>query len=244
MIMGVRERMAMLNAKTVRFDVGRGGVPNLTPQDLAAAVGMCKRFIDDPHEAELAPAVFWWLYGPEGVKNYSGGKDARALVLDEVYKEFEARYQAAAIARLAVHNLEFDAPESRRVQPDYERELERAKSAMRQVHSTCWPARDMSIYRRIVDTVALEFRTPRQCPECEGRTFTMIGNVRQVCVRCSGIGLVGLPSTWRAAQLRMDVDRFKKTWRVVYEWVLNYVDALQVTAARAVDDVLSPENGK
>ncbi|HVJ61527.1 MAG TPA: hypothetical protein VM555_02310, partial [Tahibacter sp.] len=218
--MNVRKLMGRLNATTVKFDTGRGGVPELTNQDIAAAVGLCRYFIKDPKEADLAPAVFWWLYGPEGAPA-SNSQDARRLVLNEVYREFEARYQAAAVARLAVHNLEFDAPETRRTQPDYERELERARAALRQVHASCWPARDMSVYRRIVDTVALEFRSPRKCPACDGRMFVMTGDVRHTCMRCNGIGQVGLQSTWRAEHLKIDVERFKKTWQVVYEWVLN-----------------------
>lgn len=245
--MSVREMMGRLNAATTKFDIGRGGLPTLTPQDLAAAVGMCRRFIADPKAAEIAPAVFWWLYGPEGASCPDSSQDARRLVLDEVYREFEARYQAAAVARLAVHTLEFDTPEARRAQADHLQEVERAKSTMRQVHAACWPARDMTLYRRIVDVVAQEFRQPRQCPECAGRKFSMSGNTRIICQRCNGVGLVGLPSTWRAERMRIDVERFKKTWRVVYEWVFNYVDALQVTAAYAIEDALFPEenqNGK
>lgn len=40
--MSVDELLGRLEPTGPKFDIGRGGIPQLTPQDIAAALGMCE----------------------------------------------------------------------------------------------------------------------------------------------------------------------------------------------------------
>ncbi|REN10513.1 hypothetical protein DSI35_10890, partial [Mycobacterium tuberculosis] len=51
----VRELMARLGPSTVKFDTGRGGTPDLTNQDIAAALGMVPAGLG----RELLEACWW-----------------------------------------------------------------------------------------------------------------------------------------------------------------------------------------
>lgn len=225
--MSVREMMARLNAKTIRYDVGRGGKPELTDQDIAAAVGMCAN--------ETARELFCWIWWPSAV----GARTAatRKLVLQEVWKEYNDRYVAVETARLAVHNFECILAGAHRISEDDRQELERRRATVRHVHASVWPAR-MEMYARIVDTVVEEIRSPRPCPDCSGRGHRPVDGVVRTCSRCNGQGHVREFNTWRAARLGVSESRYRATWSVVYDWVFKTLDELEQEARSTIEEAL------
>lgn len=229
--MSVREMMARLNAKTIRYDVGRGGMPELTDQDIAAAVGMCQN--------ALARELFCLIWWPTASRAKIA--ETRQLLLGEVFKEFNARYVAVEMARLALHNAEgLHAAKARASDEDRE-EIARLKAAVRQTHAAVWPARDMSVYARIVDASITEMRTPRQCPECGGHGDVVSNSLKRICAVCAGSGNVRQFTTWRAGQIGFSESRFRASWAPIYDWVFNMIDALDQHACDIIGAALSDE---
>lgn len=225
--MSIRKLMGRLNAKTIRYDVGRGGGSDFTDQDIAAAVGMCQN--------ETARELFCWIWWPSESKQRT--EATRRLVLDVVWREFNDRYVAVEAARLAVHNLECILAGKTRHSEEERQELERRNAAVRQVHASVWPAR-MEMYARIVDAVVEEIRTPRPCPDCSGRGERPVDGLVRQCTRCNGSGHVREFSTWRAARLGVSETRYRATWAPIYDWVYNMIDALEQHAGDIIETAL------
>lgn len=89
--MNVRKLMGRLNAKTIRFDTGKGGgESNLTPQDIAGALGMAQQKLG----VELLCLTYW----PDGAK-LSKAELADELLV-RLLKEFSRRQEERMHAAL------------------------------------------------------------------------------------------------------------------------------------------------
>ena len=82
--MNVRKLMARLNASTVRFDIGRGGVPEFTPQDIAGSLA----FVRD----ELAREVFCAIWAPDLARLARG--EILARLREATIIEYSNRFRA------------------------------------------------------------------------------------------------------------------------------------------------------
>lgn len=227
--MDVRKMMGRLYAQTVRYDTGRGGMPEVTPQDIAAAVGMCQH--------ELARETFCWIWWPQSPASTAR---ARELLLRVVLTEFNERYAAVEEARRRLHSLEALAALSNRVPEDLQRNIYRMKAVVRQLHATVWPSK-MERYPTIIDAVITEMREPRHCPDCEGRGTADRGFLKHDCLRCAGTGHVGEFNAWRAVQLGVSETRFRSTWLPIYQWVYAKIEELVYIAARDIHSHLAPD---
>lgn len=228
--MNVCKMMGRLYAQTVRYDTGRGGIPELTPQDLAAAVGMVSN--------DLAREVFCWIWWPASSKEATA--KVRALVLDEVLREFNRRYAAADAARARLRECEARAALTNRDNDEAGIEAKRARRVFEQVHSTVWPA-TMATYPKILDAVVEELRQPRHCPDCDGRGTRSTGGLVHDCDRCGGTGHVSEYNTWRAQKIGTSESRFRATWLPIYQWVYSMVEELAHEAARKVAMAIADE---
>lgn len=227
--MDVRKMMGRLYAQTVRYDTGRGGAPELTPQDIAAAVGMCKH--------ELARETFCWIWWPQST---AATARARELLLRVVLTEFNERNAAVDEARRRQRSLEALAALNNRVPDELQQDVQRAKAVVRQLYTAVWPAK-MERYPSIVDAVIAEMRDPRHCPDCEGRGTVDRGFLKHDCPRCAGTGHVGEFNAWRAEHLGVSETRFRATWLPIYQWVYAKVEELVYVAARDIHRSLAPE---
>ena len=216
--------LARLNAKNVRFDVGSGGIPDLTPQDIAAALAFVPRGMG----RELLCRVWW----PDGAtltaRDLSGQMEAAQR------EEWASRESAMLDAMLAVASHTGGAS------------LHRAQGKYASAHAKRWPkwVTDPEIgtlspgYERTRIGVLAELSKPGLCPACGGRGDVMAGDVLAICAGCKGTGRRQVSDQWRAEALQITGSGYLRTWRPVYEWTLQLcVDALATASRRFAEAV-------
>jgi hypothetical protein len=202
------ELMARLNAKNVRFDVGAGGgAPDLTPQDIAAALG----FTPNGAGVELVVHVYW----PDGAKRR---RDALLAMLTH--------------AQLIEHNRR-EQDVSRALQAVVISTPATKPGATHQysvAHLARWPLWITKLeplevaegYRHICLGVLEELAHPRACPVCNGRELRTRRGTKKTCERCFGYGKVSYGPSWRAKRLGMQRAAFVERWQAPYLWLLDY----------------------
>ena len=205
--MNIAKLLARLNQTTVRYDIGSGSRPELTAQYVAAALGLMPAGLG----RDLLEVV-WWPAGAKLRLQY-----LNTLLTEMQLIEHNRREQAmySALAAIAV------GPEGD--------EKRRAHLAFAKAHRNRWPAWIKRLdplevadgYEGIRTTALLELARPRHCITCEGRGETIKRDLVVVCARCDGSGVVAFGPSWRAAQMGMTEQAFKKTWESPYLWLLD-----------------------
>jgi hypothetical protein len=197
------KRLAKLGPKTILFDIGAGGGgPGLTPQDIAAALGMT------PSGLGRDLLEFAWV--PDSFKP-KARRDALMRSIWEVQLiEHNRREQvsARALCRVAMHG---DA-----ARHGYNSALAQRWPALVAKAEPLEFARGYEVCRL---GVLEELRYPRPCPKCHGHE--QIGKVgAPPCVRCLGQGVVEFGNTRRAERFAIQRSAYLKTWQGPYEWLL------------------------
>ena len=220
----VRERLARLNASTVRFNVGRGGMPTETPQDIAAALGMVP-----PGLGREVLIACWW---PDGAM-----RDPKALanaVLAVVEPEWSRQGVELEDARMQLSMAEVRARWHGSALQEYERDLLRAKLRWKQVRARCWP-KDLPAMLPVLTYAAIDEISKRNlCPCCEGRRQVMDGKLKKDCGTCRGTGVVPLSDRTRAERIGKAESRYRATWRPCYEFLLGTMREAEYGAAVAL----------
>ncbi|MEV8518656.1 hypothetical protein ABZR86_02550 [Dyella marensis] len=205
--MNFAKLLARLNQTTVRYDIGMGGRPELTAQDIAAALGLVQ-----PGIGRDLMEMIWW---PEGAKLRIAYLNAVLTEMQLVEHNRREQAMYSALAGVAVGPLG--------------EERIRAHSAYSHAHSRRWPAWIKRLdplevaegYEGIRATVLLELARPRHCQTCEGRGEIFKRDLVVACARCEGSGTREFGPTWRAEQMGMTEQAFKKTWEGPYLWLLD-----------------------
>jgi hypothetical protein len=203
----VSRQMARLNPANVKFDIGAGGgAPDLTPQDVAAAIGM----VPDGLGRELLMHVHW----PDAAK-------ARRATL----------VQLLTLAQLGEHNRREQAMQRALCQVAIadSGDKQRATQAYSEAHMSRWPqivvkAEPITFaepYGHIRLGVLEELAHPRICPECNGRDLTDRKGAPKTCERCLNTGIVQYGPTWRAMRLGMQRAAFTERWQEPYQWLMG-----------------------
>jgi hypothetical protein len=220
--MNIRKIMGRLNPRCGSMDGGRGGIPEITPQDLAAAIGMARD--------EIGREIFCFAWWPDGAKLTQDDVHDRLhrMLLDE----FSSRFKALSTAKLELHMLE--SSDSKRMS---NRAVIAARDAVDTAAKEAWP-RSMEKYHSIVDAVLMEICAPRQCPHCNGRAHTMHGALAVKCPRCKGRGTVPLNKSWRARQLDVGDTAYRSIWRQPYEWLYSFAAEHEAVAAQQIGDAI------
>ena len=218
--MNVRKIMTRLNAATARYDVARGGVPEITAQDVAGALAL----VGDP----LARDVFCCLWWPDSTA-LNRERVLKAL-RDRIWSEFSRRHRAAQLARLDLHIAEGELAARRSPGEHDRREFDTRHAAWERAHRQLWPG-TMATYPQLLRAVLTEFVTPRHCATCKGRGAVAGSNGPRVCAACDGRGEKSQSKAWRANALGMTEANFRQSWEPVYEWTYSLVSDLETTAA-------------
>lgn len=208
MSMHPAKAMARLNAKNVRFDVGSGGgEPEITPQDIAGALGYVPAGIG----LELLCHVHW----PDGARR------RRDVLLDLL-----------TASQLAEHNRREQALAQALCAVAIATAASRASSTRRygEAHAHRWPQwierlEPLTLadgYKQIRLGVLEEMAHPRTCPDCSGRDLLTRQGQPKTCERCLGRGVVDYGATWRAARLGVTRAGFIKVWQAPYLWLLDH----------------------
>jgi hypothetical protein len=206
-VINVRELLARLNPKTCRFDIGQGGIPELTNIDIAGALGMVP--------AGLGRDLLIYLHWP------AGAEVDREKILDAIaartHQEYARRESFLVLERLELHFLE-DKWAARAHHTDAQRrEIDRARGAVEAAKLVTWPNQP-DLHVRLRQAVLDELRAPNHCRECDGRGALLHGNLMTTCSACGGRGTVAVSDRQRADRMGRDESNYRRSWRGMYEW--------------------------
>ena len=223
----IREMLARLNPQTVKFDTGRGGVAELTNQDIAAALA----FVPAGLGREVLTACWW----PDG------GDRRRVLdgVLTAVSVEWRRQAERMAEARTELGIAEACAGWSST--PATLREVARARARYERVRDECWPKEMGAMLPPIVQACLEQIAKRHQCPACEGRGERQRGELRVRCEKCGGTGIVSVSESHRARLLDRHVETFRRHWARPYGWVLSLMIEREQEAAAQLRRALQAE---
>lgn len=211
--------LARLNPKNARFDVGSGGLSDLTPTDIAGALA----FVPPGLGRELLCRVWW----PDGAALTV--RELSEMIETSQRDEWMQRESAMLDAMLAVASHAGGSS------------LHRAQGKYASAHAARWPrwVADAELgtispgYQRVRIGVLTELSSPGLCATCGGRGELMAGTMLTTCGSCKGSGRRPISDQWRADALKITEGGYRHTWRPVYEWTLQLcIDALE-PASRA-----------
>ncbi len=225
----VRELMARLGPSTVKFDTGRGGTPDLTNQDIAAALGMVPAGLG----RELLEACWW----PDGASLRR--HKLRDAVIALVTPELRRQQRRLADARTELGIAEVCMGWAGAVTAEQRAERDRAALRLGQIKAQCWPISTLESLPSLAGAVINEIATKPHCHFCEGRGETTAGDLRVVCNVCSGSGLGAVSDRRRAAAIGRDESTYRAKWRGVYEWLLQQMIDSEQEACWALSSALS-----
>lgn len=222
----VRELLARLNPTNVRFDVGSGGPPGLTAQDVAHALG-----IVTPGLGREVLEACWW---PDGAKlrRHKLRDAVVALVEPEIRRQRARLWDAHLDLQLA----KIGKWDDRRVTAEQRTEVVKAQARFEQAQAQCWPVTTMGSLPTLTGAVLAEIAAAPHCSACEGRGIVICESSARACIECSGSGQVQVSDRKRAAAIGRDESTFRRSWRPVYLWMLDrFRDAEQSAAQELID---------
>lgn len=225
--MNVRKLMGRLNAATCRFDIGRGGIPDLTPQDIAAALAM----VEDPFAREVFCAVWW----PDGAKLTRD--NLLRLVALKQRQEIERQMRKVQVARLELHIVKDEIAARRNMTDEMRRERERAERRLADAKKASWP-QDSAMYHTIRVAALEELAAPNLCKTCNGIGVALAGDLKIACVTCSGHGTVPVSDRQRADRIGKMQTSYKEHWKAPYEWTFSVMRNAETCAGYAISDAL------
>jgi hypothetical protein len=221
------ELLAWLETTTVKFDIGRGGIPQLTPQDVAAALGMCSDKF----------AVTIYLAARGGSIDI---KSVDAAIAAAQFDEWRNRADRMINAQIMMAQAALAPPHERAERRmDADMKLSGAKAAM-------WPHLVESIYSAMRLALLAELRSNRTCPVCHGRSWVKVKDSHDGkphtafadCENCLGSGRIPITDRQRAAMLNINESSYRRTWRPVYEWMYRMLNNAIADGHRAFSTAL------
>lgn len=240
--MNPRELIARLNVPAVRYEIGRGGIPELTNIDIAAALGMIGKrqladgtWVDDEGMA-FARDVFMALWWEDGAKRGRVVLDDRIRQL--ILREFGERGKALSVAKLEQHMAETEIAAKKNPTAFDDRILRACKAAVADAKERVW-SYNASIFAAIPGAVIYEIHHPRYCDDCRGRGEVRATGLLMVCPVCKGSRVKPEKSIERAKQLRTPYVNYRQRWQRIYEWTYGLVTRADAEAAKAFGRAVS-----
>lgn len=232
--MNPRETMARLGPSTVKLDIGRGGgKPDLTNQDIAAALGMVPAGLG----RELLEACWW----PDGAALRR--HKLRDAVIALVTPELQRQQRRLAEARTDLGLAEVCMGWGGAATAEQRANRDAAQQRLGRVKAQCWPISTLESLPTLAMAVIGEIAHRAHCAGCEGRGQTLLGELLMTCKVCSGSGLCPVSDRRRAAAIGRDESTYRAKWRGVYEWLLQKMAEAEQEAAWAFMITLDSGNG-
>lgn len=227
----VRELMARLNPSTVKFDMGRGGIPELTNQDIAHALGLIP--------AGLGRDVFeacWWSDGAAR-RRHSLRDGVVALVMPELRRQQKRLDDARVEVGLAKVCMGWSGA----VTAAQRAELERAEGRLQALKDRAWPVTTLESLPTLAAAAINEIAKRPHCECCQGRTVVILADLLVSCQACRGTGVAPISDRKRAAAIGRDEAAYRRHWKPVYEWLLAELREAEQEAAWAMQGLLAKQ---
>ena len=226
-----RKLLARLNPKQARYEIGSGGAPEWTAQDIAAALGMVRNLLG----REILCAV-WWPDGSQLTR-----EALLANLRDLQLAEWVNRARRLECAHLAEHLAAELAAEKH---GPMGATLHHARADVAAARAMMWPRLGpASLYAAIRTAVLAEMLDPHLCTECRGTAHVMMGGLLVPCGVCKGSGHSKASDDARARSLGRDPKTYRTTWRDPYEWLLDLCATAERAAAHQFTQALGLEKG-
>jgi hypothetical protein len=221
----VRELLSSrMGPTTVKFDTGRGGTPDLTTQDIAAALA----YVQGGLGRELLEAL-WWPESAARRRDY-----LRQGVIGLVAPEFNRQQFALSTARTEFGIAKASMGWGGGAVTDVQRkELRRAELALEVARAGTWPNNTMEQLGVLAGAVIGEMAMACPCKKCDGERTRPAQDGPGVmrCDDCAGSGFEPLSGRKRAAAIGADCAAYSRFWQPVYVWMLGRMRALEEGAA-------------
>lgn len=221
--MNVREILARLNVPNIRFDVGIGGLPSLTPLDVAGAVGMLQ---GDPLGCDILLA----LWAPDVGAGYRSMAQILADIRARMVLEYGRLVMASVDAELRLMERRIEVAAVNRPSDELRGELNRAEREAETAKLKTWP-KVAEGYAAVVEAVLTEIKLGNLCPVCNGRGQYVHEALTVTCITCNGTGRRGASDRNRADRIRRDESTYRAGWKGPYEWCYSLVSGLEGAAA-------------
>ncbi|AIC12957.1 MAG: hypothetical protein ABGU97_03085 [Xylella fastidiosa subsp. multiplex] len=226
-----RRLLARLNPSTIRYDTLPGGVPELTAQDIAHALGLVPAGLG----REVLQACWW----PDGAALRRGPLRDAAVAL--VVPEIRRQQQRLLEARTDVGIVKACMGWTRATTSAQQAALRRAEERLDKLKAHLWPQATLEMLPVLVAAVVDELSTPQLCPCCHGQGERRVGALVKVCTACGGSGAVPASDRKRAAAIGRDESTYRTTWRGLYEWLLERMGVAERQAATQLQEALQTD---
>ncbi len=226
-----RRLLARLNPSTIRYDTLPGGVPELTAQDIAHALGLVPAGLG----REVLQACWW----PDGAALRRGPLRDAAVAL--VVPEIRRQQQRLLEARTDVGIVKACMGWTRATTSAQQAALRRAEERLDKLKAHPWPQATLEMLPVLVAAVVDELSTPQLCPCCHGQGERRVGALVKVCTACGGSGAVPASDRKRAAAIGRDESTYRTTWRGLYEWLLERMGVAERQAATQLQEALQTD---
>ncbi|HYQ54224.1 MAG TPA: hypothetical protein VES70_27760 [Pseudomonas sp.] len=225
----VRELLSSrMGPTTVNFDTGRGGKPDLTNQDIAAALGMVPQGLG----RELLEACWW----PDAAARRS--HKLRDAVIALVEPEFRRQQQALSEARINLGLAEICMGWAGHVTHQQRQAKQHAARELEAVKAGCWPNSTLDSLATLAGAAIAEIAERPICRGCQGAGKRELAQAVLICPECDGAGIAGKSDRRRAAAIGRDESTYRSTWRPVYEWIYERMEVAESDAAKRLQAAL------
>ncbi|WP_314402396.1 hypothetical protein [Stenotrophomonas rhizophila] len=229
----VRELLASrMGPTTVKFDTGRGGTPDLTTQDIAAALA----YVQPGLGRELFEAL-WWTESAARRRDH-----LKAAIIALVAPEYTRQQQALGMARtelgIAKACMGWHGGNVTALQRE---EYRRAEMKLEATRALCWPNNTMEQLGVLARAVINEIGGAGCCNACDGKRTQPAEDGSGVveCEACGGVGVELMSGRARAVAIGADKSAYRRYWQPVYEWMLEKMREAESSAARDFSRALS-----
>lgn len=228
--MDIEELVAWLNPGTARLGGGRGGIPTLTPQDVAAAIGIARS--QEPLGAEM-------LLQRSAPELAAQSQRARqSMILERVLREHRARMTEIVRSReaLTIAELRLELKTGTRL------DVQSARESYEKAKAKCWPALGKG-WARIVRMLDAEMCADGKCKHCNGTGVVATkgdgGLTAMVtCGHCRGTGMREVSARARARAYGVDESTWRRTWAAAYDWLWSECQECRQRARRIASEAL------
>lgn len=194
------ELIARLNPSTIRFDTGRGGIPDLTAQDIAAALAM----VHNKTGAGMLQYLHCWTEREQfrfEVEIFRMMREQCIRRADELVNS-QLRYYLTAGRKGTLENLSRVVAEQGKQWPSYTPE-------------------SAGMYARLVMAVLSEIAGGATCKTCNGHGKLPSTEGTKECQECGGTGRAGDSQRVRAARMRLSQRGYAQSWQEPYHWLFS-----------------------
>lgn len=224
------ELVAWLNPQTIRYDIGRGGLPGMTPQDVAAALGMARS------QEPLGVEIILQRSAPDLAATSS--KDRRGMVADLAIREHTRRQRALIMTGEAKLTAELRMEFRTATRLD----IQDASQRHEQARAEAWPKLGPT-WARLIDLVDREMSAHYRCRTCGGTGEVWVPTsggllARASCRKCGGSGIEQVSGRKRAEHLGVTEGAWRTTWTRPHDWLTAECERSRLCARRIASRAL------